>query len=231
MGGIGYITGNRVDIARNNVLINVNITDITDESGYIEAIGQKAASQAIQQARGDVAEQEKLGETRVAAAERDKPAAALDTEGEQLVDQAMRQRLGLRPRPGGSTVLRPAIDAAYTYRDSDRPLNVVLLSEIPTTYDKDQKRQVNAGNLLLRGVPAKVSTERRPQVLRRDRRDAGHQTGANTADTGSARRDGARRDGAHRDAVAGCGVGAGEGPGAADDSQSHAASHHVGALG
>ena len=44
------------------MLINVNITDITDESGYIEAIGQKAASQAIQQARGDVAEQEKLGE-------------------------------------------------------------------------------------------------------------------------------------------------------------------------
>ena len=54
------------------VLINVNITDVTDESGYIDAIGQKAASQAIQQARGDVAEQEKLGETRVAEAERDK---------------------------------------------------------------------------------------------------------------------------------------------------------------
>ena len=54
------------------VLINVNITDITDESGYIDAIGQKAASQAIQQARGDVAEQLKLGETRVAEAERDK---------------------------------------------------------------------------------------------------------------------------------------------------------------
>ena len=31
--------------------------------------------------------------------------------------------------------------------------NIVLLSEIPTTYDKDEKRQVNAGNLLLRGVP------------------------------------------------------------------------------
>ena len=54
------------------VLINVNITDITDESGYIDAIGQKAASQAIQQARGDVAEQLKLGESRVAEAERDK---------------------------------------------------------------------------------------------------------------------------------------------------------------
>ena len=54
------------------VLINVNITDITDESGYIEAIGQKAASQAIQEARGDVADNEKMGEIRVADAERQK---------------------------------------------------------------------------------------------------------------------------------------------------------------
>jgi flotillin len=54
------------------VLINVNITDITDESGYIEAIGRKAASQAIQKARGDVADNEKMGEIRVADAEREK---------------------------------------------------------------------------------------------------------------------------------------------------------------
>ena len=51
------------------VLINVNITDITDESGYIEAIGRKAASEAIQKARGDVADNEKMGEIRVAEAE------------------------------------------------------------------------------------------------------------------------------------------------------------------
>ena len=38
--------------------------------------------------------------------------------------------------------------------DTEKALaNVVLLSEIPTTYDRDQKRQVNSGNLLLRGVP------------------------------------------------------------------------------
>ncbi len=39
-------------------LINVNITDITDESGYIESIGKKAASEAINQAKVDVAEQD-----------------------------------------------------------------------------------------------------------------------------------------------------------------------------
>lgn len=52
------------------VLINVNIKDITDESGYIEAIGRKAASEAIQQASIDVADQEKLGAIGVADADR-----------------------------------------------------------------------------------------------------------------------------------------------------------------
>jgi flotillin len=54
------------------VLINVNITDITDESGYIEALGRKAASEAIQQAEIDVAEQVKKGAIGVAAADRDR---------------------------------------------------------------------------------------------------------------------------------------------------------------
>jgi flotillin len=52
------------------VLINVNITDITDESGYIEAIGRKAASEAIQQAKIDVAQQQKKGAIGVAEAQR-----------------------------------------------------------------------------------------------------------------------------------------------------------------
>lgn len=43
--------------------------------------------------------------------------------------------------------------ALVGYETEKALANVVLLSEIPTTYDKDQKRQVNAGNLLLRGVP------------------------------------------------------------------------------
>ena len=54
------------------VLINVNITDITDESGYIEAIGRKAASTAIQQAEIDVAEQVKKGSVGVARANRER---------------------------------------------------------------------------------------------------------------------------------------------------------------
>src|SRR4051794_20328363 len=53
------------------VLLNVNITDVTDESGYIQAIGRKAASQAVQQALVDVAQQERVGAVGVAEAGRE----------------------------------------------------------------------------------------------------------------------------------------------------------------
>lgn len=70
------------------VLINVNITDITDNAGYIDAIGKKAASEAVQQARADVAEQEKHGEIRVAENVREK---------EVLVAEARKnQEVGIR---------------------------------------------------------------------------------------------------------------------------------------
>ncbi len=73
-------------------LINVNITDITDESGYIEAIGQKAASEAIQTARGDVADNEKMGAIRVADAERVKSIEVANNQRDQKIGtrEAMR---------------------------------------------------------------------------------------------------------------------------------------------
>lgn len=53
-------------------LLNVNITDITDESEYIDSIGKKASSTAVNQAKVDVAEQEKQGDIGKALAERDR---------------------------------------------------------------------------------------------------------------------------------------------------------------
>lgn len=53
-------------------LINVNVTDITDESTYIESIGKKAAAEAINRALIDVSEQEKLGAIGQAEANRER---------------------------------------------------------------------------------------------------------------------------------------------------------------
>ncbi len=53
-------------------LINVNVRDITDESGYIQAIGKRAAAEAINRAKVDVAQQEQTGATGEAIAVREK---------------------------------------------------------------------------------------------------------------------------------------------------------------
>ena len=52
-------------------LINVNVTDIKDESGYIEALGREAAAKAINEAKVRVAEQDKVGEIGKAEAVRE----------------------------------------------------------------------------------------------------------------------------------------------------------------
>lgn len=52
-------------------LINVNLTDITDESGYIDALGKEAAAKAINNAKKSVAEKNRDGSIGQAEAERD----------------------------------------------------------------------------------------------------------------------------------------------------------------
>ena len=52
-------------------LINVNIQDVTDESGYIDALGKDAAARAINEAKVQVAQKERDGEIGKAQAERE----------------------------------------------------------------------------------------------------------------------------------------------------------------
>ena len=52
-------------------LINVNIQDVTDESGYIDALGKEAAARAINEAKVQVAQKERDGEIGKAQAERE----------------------------------------------------------------------------------------------------------------------------------------------------------------
>ncbi len=77
-------------------VINVNIRDITDESGYINAIGQKAAAEAINVAKVEVAEAEKAGEIGQATAMRDKDVNVAKLHSESAMGQKeaeMNQRI------------------------------------------------------------------------------------------------------------------------------------------
>lgn len=63
-------------------LINVNITDITDEADYIESIGKKAAAEAVNKARVDVAEAERDGAVGQAEADRQREVAVAQNQAE-----------------------------------------------------------------------------------------------------------------------------------------------------
>lgn len=70
-------------------LINVNIQDVTDVSGYIDALGQEAASKAINEARIKVAQADRDGQIGASEAQRDQRiqvanANATATKGENV---------------------------------------------------------------------------------------------------------------------------------------------------
>ncbi len=73
-------------------LINVNVTDIKDESGYIEALGKEAAAKAINEAKISVAEQEKIGETGKALADREKDTQIAETHRDRDVKIAITEK-------------------------------------------------------------------------------------------------------------------------------------------
>ena len=81
-------------------LINVNETDINDESGYIEALGKEAAAKAINDAKKSVAEKDRDGEIGQANAQRDQRiqvaaanALAIKGENESKIEVAQSEAL------------------------------------------------------------------------------------------------------------------------------------------
>ena len=81
-------------------LINVNVTDINDESGYIEALGKEAAAKAINDAKKSVAEKGRDGEIGQANAQRDQRiqvaaanALAIKGENESKIEVAQSEAL------------------------------------------------------------------------------------------------------------------------------------------
>lgn len=69
-------------------LINVNVTDIQDESGYINALGQEAAAKAINDAKMSVAEKTRDGSIGEANARRDQTISVSSAEASGKVGEA-----------------------------------------------------------------------------------------------------------------------------------------------
>lgn len=70
------------------LLVNVNVKDIKDESGYIEALGKKAAAQAINEAKVDVAEKNKIGSIGQAEQDKDRDIQVAQATSQSEIGQA-----------------------------------------------------------------------------------------------------------------------------------------------
>ena len=69
-------------------LINVNIRDLSDSSEYIDSIGKKAAAEAVEQAKVDVAQQTKLGEVGKAIAQKEQTIQVAENTAEAVKGEA-----------------------------------------------------------------------------------------------------------------------------------------------
>jgi flotillin len=111
------------------VLINVNITDITDESGYIEAMGRKAASEAIQSAEIDVAQQQKRGSIGVAEAKREQDVLVANAEkvreiGTKEAERAKLVRLAELAKETGIGKSLAELEQQTAIKDQERTMRV-----------------------------------------------------------------------------------------------------------
>jgi flotillin len=73
-------------------VINVNIRDITDESGYIDAIGRKAAAEAINQAKIEVAQANRSGAIGESTADRDREVQVAEQQAQSAMGQKQEER-------------------------------------------------------------------------------------------------------------------------------------------
>ncbi|MCL2054349.1 MAG: SPFH domain-containing protein [Oscillospiraceae bacterium] len=127
-------------------LINVNITDIKDESGYIEALGKEAAAKAINDAKKSVAEKDRDGAVGQANAYRDQriqvaAANATAIEGENNAKIEISQSEALRKQKEAEADARATNNAKKAIAETERDGEIGQANAL-----KDQRIQVASAN-------------------------------------------------------------------------------------
>ena len=163
-------------------VINVNIRDITDESGYIEAIGKRAASEAINQARVEVAEQEKMGASGEALQNRERVIAVADeqakaTEGKKKAERDQRiavARLEAEGRAAEAAaqrqqevaVAREMAQSDQGKKEADRTRRVAVASFEAEAVDGENTSKANIAERNATLAEAQAEATRRGEVAR-----------------------------------------------------------------
>lgn len=155
-------------------LINVNLTDISDESGYIQALGKEAAAKAINDAKKSVAEKDRDGEIGRANAERDQriqvaAANATAIQGENTAKVEVAQSDASR-REAEAEALRKATAAEAVQLARAKEESYVAQKEAELTRASLEKATQEADVIIKAEIQKKnmeIAAEAEAEVVRR----------------------------------------------------------------
>ena len=158
-------------------LINVNVTDINDESGYIEALGKEAAAKAINEAKKSVAEKNRDGEIGQANAHKDQRisvaaanAAAIDGENSAKIEIAQSEA---KRREKEAEALRLATAAEAVQAAKAKQEAYIAQQEAENTRAELEKATQTADVIVAAQIQkqqAEIAAEAEAEVMRRKAR-------------------------------------------------------------
>ncbi len=136
-------------------IINVNIKDITDESGYIDAIGKKAAAEAINKAKVEVAQQEKLGAVGEAEANKEKEV--------QVAEQTAQTEIGKTNAEKEQRIKTASLEAEAVDGENIAKANIA---------DSNANLAVKQADALKLGEVARANAERDVLIAQKEKEEA-----------------------------------------------------------
>ncbi|MBQ8927366.1 MAG: flotillin family protein [Oscillospiraceae bacterium] len=158
-------------------LINVNVTDITDESGYLNALGKEAAAKAVNDAKKSVAEQNRDGEIGQANAQQEQrvqvaKANAAAIEGENMSRVAVAESEAVR-REREAESLRKATAAEAVQAAKAKQEAYTAQQEAELTRAELEKATQKADVIVKAEIAkeqAEIDAEAEAEVIRRKAR-------------------------------------------------------------
>ena len=136
------------------ILINVNVTDIQDESGYIQALGKEAAAKAINDAKVKVANEVRTGAIGQAEAEQDQRVKVSDANSRAEIGEAIAAASAIEGKNNSaikianSDALRD-IEIAEARRKSVAATKVAEAKALQEAYTAEQLAEIARGKMEL----------------------------------------------------------------------------------
>ena len=139
-------------------LINVNVTDIQDESGYIEALGKEAAAKAINDAKKSVAEKDRDGSIGQAEALQDQRVRVSEAEAQAAIGEAAARAASIEGENEAKIKIANS-DALRRQREAEAEKNAVATEKIQKANALEESFKAETAAELARAAREKASRE------------------------------------------------------------------------